>query len=403
MRIPTSKTGGARFRGPTSSHEYNQNESQKYLELMELYKVSHEIQTRLQAAHETVVQENASLHQYVQLLEDRLATIEAQLTHLGDSVFLNGRFSRTSFVSQMLVEKGIHDEAYRLVTLPKIQEIPKTHVVTETGDYFLPSELNIQVGRRHDKGYIEENEWTNALNGDPTTCWRRTVTYDSPQDVPENGEEVVVEIELPLKLVNNLQVNTLVIDPYPERGVSVQNIELHYHNGWQTIPGFHQETVHAVDPLRYSPRQKWYFPHVPVQKIRITLVQPHSIQQEGKTIFTLGLQSLGVSLTLFEPSGADVWIPFDMEGVYHLDDVELLFLNRASFSYASTMNHLLEGNIYTYDLYKEELDGSKTPIASGDWNSQFAKRLWVNVKLFPDPHNGVNPCLHAARLHYTKE
>ncbi|MEB2276874.1 hypothetical protein LAV82_22920 [Bacillus sp. ILBB4] len=414
MRMPTSKSGGARFRGPTSSQEYNTNEDQKYLEMIELYKQNNSTQLSLEETNEIIVAENNALNYYVRMLESRMATLEAKLTSLGTN-YANGRFFKTSFVQKMSAQypRSFQDQSvstprceidrqHRYVTPPKIHEIPKTHLIDESGNVIIPSELKVQVGRTSTKGTVKDNNILNAFNGDNLSFWHRTVTYDSLADVPANGEDVILEIELPTHLVNNLNINTILVHPHPERGIQIKNIEVQYNSGWQTINGFNQNEISTITSVGYSPRRKWFFPSVPVQKLRVTLVQKNSASINGKTVFTLGAQEIGVYLTMFEPSGGMILTPFDMDSLYNIESVEHVFLNRSAFSFPSNLDHMLENNLFEYEVYVEEADQTLRPIQSSEWTSQTAKRIWVKTQLYPDPNNGVNPCLHAVRLHYTK-
>ncbi|WP_458895446.1 hypothetical protein [Bacillus cereus] len=416
MRMPTSKSGGAKFRGPTSSQGYNENEDLKYAELLELYKQTNELNITLKEAHQTVMMENLTLHNYVKILEDRMALIEKQLDTLSGPSIINKNFHKTAFVqdmkinypkefqnNQITIPRSEIDLQYRFATIPKIHQISKTHIVDINGKRIIPSELKVQVGRTSKKGKVIDNNILNAFNGDNLSFWRRTVTYDSPTDVPQNGEDVVLEIELPLHLVNNLHVNTIAIHPHPERGIQIKDIEMHYNDGWRTIQGFHQNEITSIASENHAPRKKWFFPSVPVQKIRITFVQNYSINVDGKTIFTLGAQEIGLFLTTFETSGGMLLTPFNMEGVYNIESVEHVFLNRGAFSYPKNMETQLNGAIYEYEVYVEDNDYTLRPLLNADWKNQIAERVWIKTHLHPDPYNGVNPCLHAVRLHYTKE
>lgn len=411
MRMPTSKSGGAKFRGPTSSHEYNINEDQKFLELLELYNQVNHTQLTLEEAYEIVLLENSSLHQYANMLEEKITNLENKI----QSLSTNGRFFKTGFVQDMHTNypNAIQNESdqtprcemnmqHRYATIPYIHRIPKTHSVDSNGNYILPSELKVNVRRSSKKGVISDNDIHSMFDGNNSTFWRRTVTYDSNADVPVNGEDAIIEIELPMKLVNNLNINTITIHPHPERGIEINNIEVHYNNSWQTIQGFLQEDITSISSHIYSPRKTWYFPNIPIQKIRITLVQKNPIMNGESTVFSLGLQEVGVYLSTFEPSGGMVLVPISMSGVYNIESVEFNFLNRQAFSYPKNMEYYMDGNIYQYELYTEEADKTLRPIPKSGWSSQTAKRIWIKAHLYTDPHNGVTPCLHAVRLHYTK-
>lgn len=415
MRMPTSKSGGARFRGPTSSHEYNTNEDEKYLELIELYKQSNSTLLTLKEAHQVVLSENAALHDYISMLEERMAGLEKQLEAVNEISMANGQYFKTSFVQdmttnypkdfqndQVTIPRCDIDLQNRFVTIPQINQIPKTHLKDSEGNVTVPSQLKVQVGRTSTKGKVSENNVLNAFDGNELSFWRRSVSYDIPSDIPENGEDVIIEIELPTQLVSNLNINTICIAPHPERGIQIKNVEAQYNNGWESIAGFKQQDISSINSEEYSPRRKWFFPNVPVQKIRITLVQKNSINLGGKTVFTLGAQEIGVYLSMFEPSGGMILTPFDMEGIYNIESIEHVFINRSAFSYPQNLDHMLERNIFNYDLYVEEPDLTLRPLSNSDWTSQTANRIWIKTHLYPDPNNGVNPCLHAVRLHYTK-
>lgn len=414
MRMPISKSGGARFRGPTSSHEYNQNERDKYLDLINLYKESYETQLNLTEAYQTVLFENLALNQYINMLEGKLASLEDKITRI-ESENYNGMYSKTAFVQDMQTHypTEIQDKQdatsrcqieypYRFATLPQIHRIPKTHAVDSSGSYIIPKDLKVTIHRSNEKGKVVDNDIYKAFDGKDHSYWRRTVTYHSISDVPENGEDAIIEIELPTKLVNNLNINTIAIHPHPERGIEIKNVEIQYQNAWQSVLGLEQEELTTIKSKNYSSRRKWFFPNTPVQKIRITLVQHHSMQIDEKIVFSLGLQEVSVALTTFEPSGGIVLTPFTMEGIYNIEDVEFVFSNRKAFSYPRNMDHMLKGNIFDYEIYIEEPDGTLRMLDSKDWNSQIASRIWIKTHLYPDPHNGVNPCLHSIRLHYSK-
>lgn len=415
MRMPTSKSGGARFRGPTSSHEYNTNEDEKYLELIELYKQSNSTLLSLREAHQVVLSENAALHDYISMLEERMAGLENQLESVTKLSVTNGQYFKTSFVQDMSVNypKDFQNDQVttprcdmdlqnRFITIPQIHQIPKTHLKDSEGNITVPSQLKVQVGRTSTKGKVSENNILNAFDGNCLSFWRRCVSYDSPSDIPENGEDVIIEIELPTQLVSNMNINTICLTPHPERGIQIENIEVHYNNGWESIAGFKQQDITSINSENHSPRRKWFFPSVPVQRIRITLVQKNSVNIGGKTVFVLGAQEISVYLSMFEPSGGMILTPFDMEGIYNIESIEHVFINRSAFSYPKNLDHMLEGNIYNYDLYVEDSDLTLRPLSNSDWTSQTANRIWIKSHLYPDPNNGVNPCLHAVRLHYTK-
>ena len=419
MKMPISKPGGAQFRGPTSSHQYNDNEDKKYLDLIELYKQNKINDYELKEAMKYVLYENHALSQYVNMLENRLQTLEDRLESLGGSSWWNGHFFKTSSIENMTTTfpNILQDQDtktarcniqsdYRFATLPIIHEIPKTHQIGKNGETILPKELDFQIGRTNQEGNVIENDITFAFDGKETTHWRREVIYDDENstEVPES-EDLILEITLPLHMINDLNINTIYIHPYPEYGVHVKNIEVHYNNAWQTIKGFQQEDLASSYHHQRSPKRKWYFPSIAAQKVRITLEQHQSFIKNGKRIFVLGAQEIGIYLSTFENDDSIILTPFDMKdvGLYNIESIEHVFSNRQAFSYTEAQSNELEGNIYEYEIMIEQ-NGILVPITNTEWSNQTATTLWVKTYLRPDPnsHNDVNPCLHAIRMHYTK-
>src|SRR5579875_3840225 len=412
MRIPISKGGAAKFRGPTSSHDYNVNEDDKYSDLIELYKQSNQNLQDLTEAHQIILAEHTALQNYVAMLENKVATLESQLESMEASGGYDTTFFKTKFVQDMRTHypnpsqengdtslRADIDLQYRYATLPLIHQIPKTHVVNEkTNEIVIPSELNVNISRSNTKGTVEDNNILNAFNGDNDSFWQRTVSYNV-SECPDN-EDVILEISLPSHLVNNLNINCIQIHPHPERGVQIKNVEINYQNAWQTIPGFLQEDVAIINSNDLSPRKKWFFSDMPVQQIRITLVQTNPLDINGKKVFVLGAQEIGVYLSLFEPGGGIILTPFEMNGLYNIESVEHIFLNRSTFGIDQNLDYLLEGRVFEYEILKETENGVLTPIANSEWAGQSAKTLWVKTKLMP--YNSVNPCLHAVRLNYSR-
>lgn len=414
MRMPTSRSGGARFRGPTSSHEYNQNEHAKYLELAELYKTVYENYQALKEAHQIILHENNAFHNYAKMLEQKIKDLELKIQYLEDNLPNKPVFFKTAFVQDMTTKyiNPVQDEGdtssrceindyYRFVTLPIAQQIPKTHMINHlTQQAVIPKELKVSISRTNEGGEVIDNDIYNAFNGDNHSYWQRLVTYDI-NEAPEE-EDAIIEIELPTRMVNNLNVNTIYVHPHPERNIVIENLEVEYNNSWEQVKGFHQQDVSFVDQNQHSARSAWFFPSIPVKKIRLTLKQKNPIQVNDKKIFVLGAQEIGVYLTLFEKGGGIVLTPFEMDGLYNVEYVEHIFSNQGAFSFDNRLNHQLEGNLFEYDLLKEEQDGMLVPLSHSEWSGLYARRIWVRTRLFLDPYNGVNPCLHAIRLHYSR-
>lgn len=412
MKMPISRGGNARFRGPTSSQEYNLQEDNVYHDLLELYQQSNQNYKSLKEAYNAILAEHVALQSYSRILEDKINQVEQKLVFMKEDNFeYNGKSFSTGYSKDMrrnYLDKDQDDNTqerrssiqkeYRFASLPASNQIPKTFMYGLDGEIFLPKELKVEVKRLSTSGEVQENDVMNAFNGDNTSYWRREVIYEEA-DAPKE-EVAVVEVDLPLALSNSLDLNTIVVHPHPERGIEVSNVEIHYNNAWQQIDGFKQKEFSSERKL--SPKRKWYFEEKPVQRIRVTLVQRNPLSINNKKMFVLGAQKIEAYYTTFEAAESFVLTPVDMSyaGVYSIESVEHIFSNSEALTFSSQLESL-EGDVYDFELM-EENRGLLTPISESQWSSQILPKIWVKTTLRRDKENGVSPCLHGVRIHYTK-
>lgn len=417
MKMPSSSTGKAKFRGPTSSKEYNREEFEKYSDLIELYRIAHENNSKLIDKNRVLLESNIALQRSIKTLENRLIALERHMESVSEnSTWYTGTYSRMAFIEDMQVTfPSSTDEIsntqprcelikeYRYATIPLVHHLSKTHMTALDGSFVLPSDLKVKVSRTSTSGNVTESDVLNAFDGKDESYWVREVSYPLGSSITK--EDAIVEIELPLKMVNDLNINTIQVNPYPENGVKVANVEVFYNNGWQQIVGFKQKELSVINNEDISPRRKWCFPNIQIEKVRITLEQSHFNERSGKKVFAIGLQEVGIYLSTFDSKGGIVLMPFDMTGVgtYRIEEVEPIFLNREAFSYSAANEDMLLNNIYSYELYEENSDKTLSPIQ--DSTIQTAKKIWVKMHLMPDPEpiSNVNPCLTSIRLNFVKD
>src|SRR5690606_3352212 len=127
---------------PTSSHEFNKMEDDKYLDLIELYRQSNTNEQKLREAYQTIIAEHVALQNYVHQLENKLKDLEEKFNILDTTNdYYNGVFFKTGLVDQMTTTYPSSDQDnkvterradidihHRFATLPKNSQTPKTHV-----------------------------------------------------------------------------------------------------------------------------------------------------------------------------------------------------------------------------------------------------------------------------------
>lgn len=407
MREPISKPFNVRFRGPTSSSEYNESETLKYTDIVELYKQSNDNFLEIQNAYDTVLVENHFLNLFANTLQTQMAALESRIDSLerGESPFL---FKDRKYAKDMTIVfpnslqttnevPGLIEAEYNFARISSINSVPKTYLIDQSGAHIVPDTLKVAINRTNDgKGIVDTNNTNYMFDGEESTFWKYTVTYENPADIRPVGEEIDIEITLPINISNQKKINCISLATHPLIGVEVKNLQVFYNNQWTNI--YDDSTINESE----SGRHKWIFEDMFAEKIRFTLIQRTGLVQGGKTNFYMGIQELNISYEIFTKSPVYVLVPFEMEGMYDIESAEFEFLNREALSYSKFFDKDLYNNIYSFKIMYEDSTGILHVLNENDWVSQSYTKIWIQVTLNVDIHNGVAPCLYSVQLNYKK-
>lgn len=409
--MPISKPIDVKFRGPTSSQEYNEAEKRKYADLVELFKQSNDSLLTLRESYNVVLAENHYLSIHAHELNQVMQELKAKITALENTgkVYIHSlqRFAKDMTTQYPVATQTTPEipadiqKEYRLAKVSSIQSIPKTYLMDSAGAHFIPKELEVSVHRLHDKGEVIQNNLNNMFDGDETSYWQYAASYKNPIDAPINGEIVDLEIKLPLTLSHQLKINSISINPHPEKGVIIQDISVYYNGEWNQIDGFEQYEVTTASLNELTGKRKWIFEEKYAEKIKIRLMQPTGLLHNGKTNFYLGAQDVAIQYDVYTTSTSYVLTPFELDGIYDIHSVQHQFVNRKAISYSEFLEEELYNNIYTYQILWEGPDKILRTLKEEDWKNQTNKKLWIKTNLQIDPNNGVSPCLHSVKLNYT--
>lgn len=405
MREPISKPANQRFRGTTSSAEYNEAESRKYQDVVELYKQANDNFLQIKGAYETVLVENHFLNLYANQLQTAMSAIDSRIAALetGTSPFV---FQDRKFAKDMTVvfpnilqttnEVPMHIEGdYGISRIESINSVPKTYLIDAHGNHVIPNGLTVAVNRTNaDKGKVDTNSTDNMFDGDETSFWKYNTTYVNPADIRPIGEEIDIEVTLPVNISSQKKINCISLNTHPLIGVEVKNLQVFYNNQWTSI--YDDSIINESE----SGRHKWIFEEMFAEKIRFTMIQKTGLVQAGATHFYMGIQELNVTYEVFTKSTNYVLVPFNVTGMYDILGAEVTFLNRDAISYSRLFNEEMIDTIYSCKIMYEDALGVLHVLNENDWVSQSYTKLWVQVNVNVDKHNGVAPALYSVQLNY---
>ena len=154
----------------------------------------------------------------------------------------------------------------------------------------------------YEAGYVKLSQGNpeNAFNGDNQSYWQRKVEFDLDSDV----EEVQVELTVRIPDQANTEANALYIRPYPVSQVDVFDlgISADLSSGFSapgnSYPIFPTELLE--NPLDNARDSRFFFSTQSVQRIKIRLRQRNWYEENGRKVFSYGLQELGLQLSEFD-------------------------------------------------------------------------------------------------------
>ena len=146
-------------------------------------------------------------------------------------------------------------------------------------------------GRDYESGHIKliEGDPKNAFNGDNQSYWQRKVEFDLNSDV----EEVMVDLVVQVPDQANTEANTIYVRPYPVSQVDIINLG----HSANLSGGFNYVASAVQDNAKDS---RYFISTQSVQRLHIRLRQRNWYEENGRKVFSYGLQELGLQLMEFD-------------------------------------------------------------------------------------------------------
>ena len=137
-----------------------------------------------------------------------------------------------------------------------------------------------------DRLLLDEGDPALAFNGVNIDTWIRRLEFPLDSDISEIETELTVRVPPG----TNAEGNVITIFPHPLGNVDVTGVYTAPDLGdtFTVIPGF--STTNNALPDR------WFFPAQPVQQVRVRLRQRDWVEENGRKVFYIGAQELGLYL-----------------------------------------------------------------------------------------------------------
>tara|TARA_R110002074_G_scaffold402324_1_gene607065 strand:+ start:134203 stop:135516 length:1314 start_codon:yes stop_codon:yes gene_type:complete len=296
----------ARYRGALTSSDYNDSQEEIITDIQELSNVVNSLNARLTRSTLILNNENAHLRRQVNALREQQ---EFQEKTAVDFNTVSHRFVDFSNTEGISFPNGLDDTKsamlaaeYGEVTLPANSIENKFYTTSLVSNKLVTPPLNITVSGTFDKGTgdglvnyekggkIYKGKSEHAFNGVNDLYWVRKVEFPLDSRVDE------VECELTVVVPEGSSSNSNLLDiiPYPNGALDVTELATASDLGNNFI------RVDGFEPKDNLIARRYHFPSTVVDQVKIRLRQRNWVEENGKKVFYVGLQELGLKLVDYD-------------------------------------------------------------------------------------------------------
>lgn len=230
----------------------------------------------------------------------------------------------------------------------------------ETNAVVIPENLAFDIGDECGSAEVEEGTFRNALNGNNRDYWIRKYTMPIHEDM--DSVAATIDITLPRSLIE--RCNMINLHPAPLGQLDIEELK------YSTTAAVPTTDLPGFTPLRCTGFSRWHFQDTAITRLRIKIRQRNFIEEDGKKVFYLGLQEIGVRLISFDKTIGETQ-PTDNNGFIAVAETpegytfDLLKRLVSSPTYSTGLvDHGISIRIYT--------DAALTNLV---WNSGISPRL----------------------------
>lgn len=405
---PISKKQEARFRGPTSSADFNKWVEDNYFDLVQLFSASNQNREDIDKNLDMLQKENHFLEAKIKSLEDRMASVLLTAENIATGASYPEKVMTKSFHSLDNIEPLDPTEEYAecqidtnfgVAHIPVEEHISKIYLMGDKPH--LPKSFKATVYESLgpiDKTAniipldpIEDESILNAFNGDPNSFWQRSITKNAGS---VSEVYALIDIELPQNIINHTRVSSIYLNPSPEHSFSILDIlYLGEGSAWTSLPTYPRLSDGSPEEIRSTVKIPFFFEPQNTLRLRIYLKQDNPISSGNLDTFVYGFNSIDVFFTRFSADTAKMKIAFALpdssDKVFNtITKIEPIFVKGGEEN-----SQLVETHFYLESDSTERDIFHPTPIP--------VPTKKVIVEIIMKQKSGASPALSKVNLHYT--
>jgi hypothetical protein len=176
-----------------------------------------------------------------------------------------------------------------------------------------------------------------AFNGNNIDRWVRRIEFPLDSDITEVETQITVRVPR----TNNPESNMLSIHPHPLGNIDILGVF--------TAPDLSDSftTLSDFSEVLNSRERRWFFPATTIQQVRVRLRQRDWVEENGKKVFYIGAQEIGLYLV--------DWDKTYVEGGALTDNHSFITKLSAPTGFTFATLHSFQSD----PMYTDETDGSR--------------------------------------------
>jgi hypothetical protein len=329
---PISENNPNLHKAPSTSAEFNRIQNRLHYDLVQLFNIANRHNVQIKDNMDILIRENFFLQNKINELGMALEKIKTDMTYkeqgLQKQQIIKSMYSRNGIVTGKPLDANV-DTLYGIATIPDADKVSKTSYMTDDQKVIIPSSLRVSILESNNTQKIDTETGMReyysisdpyllqAFDKNNNTFWVRTSQFPDESNVSEVYG--CMTINLPLDILNNVYVNTLTLNPYPEYSLTIADVWYKGYDGTRyRLPNYPttKDSSNKDVPVAIKDAGKllFSFPKTEMTEIQIYFSQPYWFANEGKRDFVYGFQDIGVEYRSYNTSQAELVTEFSIEG-----------------------------------------------------------------------------------------
>lgn len=370
----------AQFGHAFNSEELNEMSRRLYIDLKESYERIKELEEANAKMREGYASELSQMDTYIRGIERHVSMLEALVASNGQRIrkgVIYGADMQSVFPDPAQdgaeqIARGVVYEEESTAGLKPIRKSSKLTMRSDLGEAVAPEAVGVRIARTNNGGEVRDEGLRDVLDG--KGVWRRTVSYEA--SVAPVEEDVFYEVDVPMLTSGNRDINEIIIEGHPFRGVTIVDVQAEVYEKWESIPMVKRD--YESDRTMGAVRLR--FPDIPASRVRIHLKQAQVKRRGSKAIFEIGLRRIEVNRNSYDEETQVLLGRVVIPGAKGVQGIDVRFENEVG------------RHQYTTELCRN-VSGVLIPIDVSRWQSLTDKELWVRTEVQYDANRRVAPMI----------